>query len=72
MRLDAIDWRTITRAQAARLIGAADQREKAAAARFNDSGAAADETAWLVAFTLWEDLRVFAICGERPEPMALN
>lgn len=61
-----IDWNTITQKQAARLIGAADQAEKRAAQRWNASGDPADEAAWLDAFTVWEDLRVFAICGEKP------
>jgi hypothetical protein len=67
MTLQAIDWPTITRAQASRLIPAAARAEAAAAERFEASGTEADEAAMLAAFTVWEDLRVFVICGERPE-----
>lgn len=66
MRLADIDWRTISQAQASRLIGAADNAEKTAAQRFNASGSDEDEAAWRVAFDRWENLRVLAICGERP------
>ena len=62
-----VDWSTLTRKQAAQRIGAADHAESLAAQRFNETGSPEDEAAWLRAFTLWEDLRVFAICGERPD-----
>ena len=61
-----IDWSTLTRAQASKRIGAADRAERVAAARWNASGTDEDEAAWAEAFKLWEDLRVYAICGEKP------
>lgn len=64
MTLDAIDWTTLTQAQARRLIGPADARERALGRRF-DAGEV-DEATWWAAFKLWEDLRVYAICGEKP------
>lgn len=60
-----VDWSVLTQAQARRLVGPASRAEQAAAAKVNDGGDA-EEAAWLVAFTLWEDLRVYAICGEKP------
>ena len=62
-----VDWPTLTQARAARLIGAADQAEKRAAQRWNASDDPADEAAWREAFDLWENLRVYALCGEKPE-----
>jgi len=64
MRLDAIDWATLTRPQASRLIAAADARERALAKRFN--AGEIEESEWLPALKLWEDLRVYALCGEKP------
>ena len=66
MTLDSIDWETLTLSQASRLIGAADRREQRLGRIWNDSGLPADEQAWLVAFKLWENLRVFVLCDERP------
>lgn len=63
----SLNWSKLTREQARRLIGAASRAEQAAGARFNASGSEADEAAWMEAFTMWEDLRVYAICGEKPE-----
>lgn len=68
MTLDSIDWRNITQKQAARLIPAANAREQSIGRKYNDGKAS--EAEWLMAFTLWEDLRVFAICGERPKQQA--
>lgn len=62
-----VDWNTLTEAKARRLVGAANLAEQRAAARFNASGTDSDEAAWLAAFTLWEDLRVYALCGEKPQ-----
>lgn len=64
MKLSAINWDTLTEAQARRLIGPADSHEKAKAREF-DAGKCT-ESEWLAAFTLWEDLRVYALCGEKP------
>lgn len=62
-----IDWSTLTQAAASRMIAGADRAEQAAAKRFNTSGSKEDEAAWRLAFDRWENLRVFAICGERPD-----
>lgn len=67
MTLDQLDWSKITQAQARRLVPVADRREQAAARVFNESGSDGDEAVWMVAFRLWEDLKVFAICGEKPD-----
>ena len=64
MTLDTIDWKTITQAQAARLLGAARQREAAAAKKYGNSDDFEDE--WRAAYQLEEDLTVFAKCGLRP------
>ncbi len=65
--LDNIDWSTLTRQQAGRLVGGADKREQRLAKRVNAPDAdAEDHAAWLAAFTLWEDLRIFIHCGEKP------
>lgn len=61
-----IDWSTITPAQAKRLLAPAARAERIAAGRYNATGSPDDETAMLEAFTLWENLRVFILCGERP------
>ncbi len=62
----SLNWPKLTQAQAKRLTGAASRNEQTAAARFNASGSEADETAWREAFQIWEDLRVYAICGVKP------
>jgi hypothetical protein len=70
MRLVDIDWNTLTQTQAARLVGAVDAHEKGQARRFDRDEI--DEAAWLASFTLWEDLRVFAISGINPRGMKTN
>ena len=65
MKLDSIDWPALTESQARRLIGPANAREQALA-RVYDGLANEDESAkaaWLRAFALWENLRVFALSG---------
>ncbi len=64
MKLNAIDWNTLTRPWAAKMIGAAHRQEQAKARAF-DAGLI-EEAEWWAAFLLWENLRVFAITGERP------
>lgn len=64
MTLDTIDWTTITRIQARRLVPAAAKREQALARKVNAGGL--DETPWLAALHLEEDLHVYAVCGEKP------
>lgn len=66
MHLADIDWATLTQAQAKRLVGPADRAEQAAAKRFNGSDAPGIEAVWREAYDLWEDLQVYAICGEKP------
>lgn len=67
MKLNAIDWKTITRAQALRLLGPANRAEHLAAARFEISGSPEDEAAMLAAFEVWENLQVFVYAGVRPQ-----
>lgn len=68
MKLDAIDWATITPAQAGRLLGPARQREQAAGRRWANGGYTDEDLAvWDAALKLDEDLLVFARCGERPQ-----
>ena len=67
MRLDQINWHTITQTQARRLISAARSCEQAAARKWDASDSTDDEAAWKAALDLEENLRVFAICGEKPE-----
>jgi hypothetical protein len=62
-----VDWSTITQAEARRLVGAASLAEKRAAERWDADESVETQAAWDAAFKLWEDLRVFALCGERPE-----
>lgn len=66
MKLEAINWAEITQAQAGRLLGAARQREQAAARKWDASDSDEDKAAWDVALELEENLLVFARCGERP------
>lgn len=59
-----LDWRTLTRAQAAKLVSPANQREQRMAKAYDRGEITEDE--WWSAFKLWEDLRVYVICGEKP------
>lgn len=65
MTLDAIDWRTLTVAEAKRLIGAAKRAEQVATdrARALDTDDSVD--AAMAAYQRWEDLQVFILTGER-------
>jgi len=63
-KLDSINWDTLTREEAQRLIPHADRREQALARLYNDG--ADNESEWMAAFQLWEDLRVYALCGIKP------
>ena len=65
--LDEICWPSLTRERASRLVGAADRREQILARTFDASGTDADEAAWWKAFLLWENLRVYSICGVKPD-----
>jgi len=67
MKLNEIDWATITSAQACRLLAPAQRAEQAAAARWDASDTNADWAAWKKAADLEEGLLVFVKCGERPE-----
>jgi hypothetical protein len=64
MKLDTLDWATITRAQAKRLRVAAAARERAVTARFERGEASVDE--YRSAMKLEEDLHVYAVCGAKP------
>jgi ABC-type enterobactin transport system permease subunit len=64
MRLDAIDWQTITRPWAKRMIGAASLNEKRKAALWE--AGAIEEAEWWNAYLILENLQVFTITGERP------
>jgi hypothetical protein len=66
MTLDTIDWKTITEAQARRLLGAARQREQAAAKKYGSSDSDEFEDEWRAAYQLEEDLVVFSKTGLRP------
>ena len=66
LSLSSLDWTALTAGQARTLIGAAERHERRFGRIWNDSGDPADETAWRAAFMLWEDLRVYALCGEKP------
>ncbi len=65
-QLDAFNWETLTQAQARRMVAPAARREQAAAAIFNAQGSKAAYKVWIRAANLEEDLRVFAITGEKP------
>jgi hypothetical protein len=66
MNLNEIDWKTITPLEARKMIGAADRHLQAMENRYRATGEPADETLMLAAFTVWEDLRVLHLTGERP------
>jgi hypothetical protein len=63
MRLDQLDWDTMTKRQASCLRVHATRREQALAARFNETGNPIDEANWRIAAELEEDLLVFSIIG---------
>jgi hypothetical protein len=65
MKLDAIDWNTLTVTQAKRMLGSASRREQIMADKFNRDECS--EAEWLAAYQTWEDLRVFVLAGEKPD-----
>lgn len=65
MTLADIDWTTITKAQASRLLGPAKHHEQSLALKWN-LDEAKYEIAWKAAMDLEEDLLVFVRCGLKP------
>lgn len=64
MKLDTLNWSTITKAQAVRLRVAAAARQRAVARKFEADQAT--EAELLAACELEENLQVFALTGECP------
>lgn len=64
MKLDDLDWSTITEAQARRLLGPARRREQAVGRKF-EAGLVTEDV-FIAAMLVEENLRVFSLTGLRP------
>ena len=62
-----IDWTTITTDQAKRLVGVARRAENIATERARHDDSDASLEAMMSAYTVWENLQVFILTGERPD-----
>jgi len=59
--LDTLNWDSLTQREAARLVPHALKRHNAACPQFEREEIT--ESEFLASYTLYEDLRVYALCG---------